>query len=73
MDPNFTLNYVNSKEKINEIKDILHTYTLLKKTADPNFTMNINTGEKVTDKLDNSLIKIKTDINRMIGELQNLN
>ena len=72
MDP-VSLNYNNSKGKIEEIKDILDEYTLLKKTADSTFTMNINTGEKVTDKLDNSLIEIKSDINRMIGELQNLN
>ena len=64
-----SLNYVNSKEKINEIKYILHTYTLLKKTADPTFTMNINIGDNATDKLNNSLIHIKKDINRMIGEL----
>lgn len=72
MDP-VSLNYNNSKEKIDEIKDILDEYTLLKKTADSTFTMNINTGVKATDKLNNSLIVIKTDINRMIGELQNIN
>jgi hypothetical protein len=66
-------NYENSKENIDEIKYILDKYTLLKKTAYPNFTMNINTGENATDKLNNSLIVIKTDINRMIGELQNIN
>ena len=66
-------NYDNSKKKIEEIKDILHIYTLLKKTADPTFTMNINIGENATDKLNNSLIVIKSDINRMIGELQNIN
>jgi hypothetical protein len=66
-------NYDNSKEKINEIKDILHRYTLLKKTADPTFTMNINIGDNATDKLNNSLIHIKSDINRMIGELEKLN
>ena len=73
MDASVTTNYDNSKEKINEIKDILHRYTLLKKTADSTFTMNINIGENATDKLNNSLIHIKTDINRMIGELQNIN
>ena len=72
MDP-VSLNYDNSIEKIDEIKYILDKYTLLKKTADPNFTMNINIGENATDKLNNSLIVIKTDINRMIGELQNIN
>jgi len=73
MDASVTTNYENSKEKIEEIKYILHTYTLLKKPADPTFTMNINIGDNATDKLNNSLIVIKTDINRMIGELQNLN
>ena len=68
-----SLNYGKSKEKIDEIKYILDQYTLLKKTADSTFTMNINTGVKATDKLNNSLIVIKTDINRMIGELENLN
>ena len=68
-----SLNYANSKGKIDEIKYILDQYTLLKKTADPIFTMNINIGENATDKLNNSLIEIKSDINRMIGELQNLN
>ena len=72
MDP-VSLNYGKSKEKIDEIKYILDQYTLLKKTADSTFNMNINTGEKATDKLNNSLIVIKTDINRMIGELQNIN
>jgi len=73
MDASVTTNYDNSKKKINEIKDILDRYTLLKKTADPTFTMNINIGENATDKLNNSLIEIKNDINRMIGELENLN
>jgi len=73
MDPNVTLNYDNSKKKIDEIKYILDKYTLLKKTADSNFTMNINDGDTTTDKLNNSLIQIKTDINRMIVELENLN
>ena len=72
MDP-VSLNYDKSKEKIDEIKDILDEYTLLKKTADSTFTMNINIGENATDKLNNSLIVIKTDINRMIGELENIN
>jgi hypothetical protein len=72
MDP-VSLNYGISKEKIDEIKDILDEYTLLKKTADSTFTMNINIGEKATDKLNNSLIVIKSDINRMIGELENIN
>ncbi len=64
-----SLNYGKSKEKIDEIKYILDQYTLLKKMANPNFTMNINIGENATDKLNNSLIVIKTDINRMIREL----
>jgi hypothetical protein len=68
-----SLNYDKSKEKIDEIKDILDKYTQLKKTADPTSTMNINIGENATDKLNNSFIHIRTDINRMIRELEKLN
>jgi len=65
-------NYEHSNLKILEIKNILLNYKKLKKMANPNFNSTINTEGLNTEEINNSLIEIKKDINRMMEELQSI-